>query len=559
MKLGIKKKITATNLMFLVIFMGLSFLFLYREINIKMEKIIEKEIEDKMERVSSIATQLTESGVERDKIIEVIKRSSYSKEQKFPDNITTKLTGDGFVFVIDEAGNMLSHPLFEGKNLIESNKDFLKITQKKDGIIKYISPKTKTMKITVFRYNKELNAIVCMTAFKELIINDNVNVIMKKLLFMFTIFILIITIFIYYFTGKNLKQVAIVGENSYLLAEGDLTVRLNEKTGDEIGDMNKNLNSFIHILEEIIGGIKSQSENIVKNSEEVLIDMNRITKNSDIQIEEKYRLKEIMEYTKGEMQGILDNVRNQVAGIEQMASAIVEVSQTITEVAKNAETTIVLSDKTYSSANEGYILVEKTMAGMEKLQIDSMKIDDMLRSLNKISEQTKLLALNVAIQAARAGESGKGFAVVADEVRKLSLTSQEFTSNISEINEKMQKNVESTIEISKETKEKMKEVIEKVSISSREVVNVSKAVEEQVIAMNEIETGTQNLASASSEIESKAMEQTNKLIESQNRIVQISNLIDDNSRAVVLTAKSAKELTGISKQLKTMIEKFKIR
>ena len=176
------------------------------------------------------------------------------------------------------------------------------------------------------------------------------------------------------------------------------------------------------------------------------------------------------------------------------------------------------SNDASNPAGEGYRSVENTIDRIKDLENNAKKIDEKLKNLSQISEQTNLLALNAAIEAARAGEAGKGFAVVADEVRKLADSSKQFTESISDLNEEMKQNVLKSITVSESTKLKIKEIKGKVEISNKEIMGVSKAIEELSTSISEIEIGVQNISKASSEIEEKTVEQT-ETINTNNKIL----------------------------------------
>ncbi len=353
------------------------------------------------------------------------------------------------------------------------------------------------------------------------------------------------------------KKIDKVSHTSMELSEGNLTIVLENKGRDEISIMSRNLNQFIEKLKSMITGIKNEAVNINGNSEEISQQMQIITESSMIQLDMKNELQSGMEQVKEKMHAILDNVRNQSAATQEMASSIVEISQTITQVAQNAENTMLLSNNAYQSAEDGYKLVEKTIEGINSLEKNAKKIDEKLKNLHQISEQTNLLALNAAIEAARAGEAGKGFAVVAEEVRKLADSSKEFTESIYVLNEEMKKNVLNSTSLSEKTKQKIREIKERVEISNQEIMNVSKAVEEQSTAMNEIEAGTQDMATASAEIEERVLEQSEIINRTEEILKELASVIEKNTASTQETAAATTELSNISSNLKDMVNKFR--
>ena len=285
---------------------------------------------------------------------------------------------------------------------------------------------------------------------------------------------------------------------------GDLTHEIAVTGNDEISELTRGFNFFMSNTRKIINHVKETSKQV--NTE------------SDV-------LNKIIDET---AQGAI----SQKAEIEQVASAVAELVATIASVSSHAEEATHVSDAAVKSMEDGKAQVQETVKNVQKLSTDmdqastvintvqseANNIGSVLEVIRGIAEQTNLLALNAAIEAARAGEQGRGFAVVADEVRTLASRTQESTTEIQAMIDSLQNGSRNAVEVISrsftQTEESMKSASKAdealnaivLAISNLSELNqqIAVATREQKIASSTIETNAENIHSVAESTAEKA-------------------------------------------------------
>lgn len=326
------------------------------------------------------------------------------------------------------------------------------------------------------------------------------------------------------------RSVSILKQTAASLADGDLTPRSTVTTHDELGEISVCFNQVADTLHAVVSQVSGSSHSLSNAAVELRANAEQIANGSD----------------------------HVAAEAVTVATAGEEMAATSNDIASNCSMAVESANQACRTANSGAAIIQQTVEGMakiaskvqdsartvESLGVKSEQIGAIIGTIEDIADQTNLLALNAAIEAARAGEQGRGFAVVADEVRALAERTTRATREIGDMIKSIQAETRNAVLA-------MQDGVDEVDKGTTDAARSGQALAEILEQVSDV-TGQIN------QIATAAEEQTATTNEISGNMQRITDVVQQTAASSQMTAESAVRLSGLAQELRQVVDRFRL-
>ncbi|TYR79054.1 methyl-accepting chemotaxis protein [Priestia megaterium] len=467
-----------------------------------------------------------------------------------------KVDYEGYAFLFDENGTALVHPTLAGKSLANESfiKDMYQSGKKSDFFQYRYDGEDKVLTYeTIERTNWKVGNAFIYTKMLA-----SAHQMLKIITIISSIAILLSVLLTFMIAKMITKPIIRLKDEVAKVAEGDLTVHIETKSKDEIGELTQLFNEMVTSTRQLIGTVQ-HSVQTVKVSVE---NLSAVSEEATASSEEIGRA--IQEIASGATQQASDadttnhKTMNLSSQIEQVIEKNTQINLLTNEAVVANEKGLKQIQTLRQQTNESSKMVESVQEVMKELAQKMNEIEYVIHTINDISDQTNLLALNASIEAARAGEHGKGFAVVADEVRKLAEQSSRATEQVRQTIANIQNEVSVARQEFNRTEELSKSQETAVTHTEQSFYDIANTIEQVVDSIKNVMGNMQEISSHKDEVVASIQSIAAIAQQSAAGTEEITASTEEQIRAISTVSESAEHLQELSEQLIVMVRKFKI-
>lgn len=532
--------------------------------------------------------------------------------------IQSKIGSSGFTFIINKEGVVLAHldkDLVMKMNLPQQEGSLgelgRRMTQEAQGIGTYTDNGSE--KIVSFRQIPDSEFVIASAVEAQEVYAPIKSLLSKSIIIGITALVLALASALV--LARNLttpvKKLATAVQKA---AKGDFTYQLNINRNDELGELTydfqtmqseiKNMIEHITSASQYVAdtsqGLSSNTQEATKSTDQVATAIEQIAAGSEEQSQNATDTLKITEQVIQAIDQIATGAQDQSKNVVTTSTMVADMASKIQTMAEGMLTVKDFSEQNGQAATEGGKIVQMTVNGMvsvknattdtatkiNELGEQSQKIGDIIQVIDEIAEQTNLLALNAAIEAARAGEQGKGFAVVADEVRKLAERSSKATKEIADLITDMQrgtklavesmqvgsKEVENGVNLAQKAGESLYRIVDGVKKAGIKVHEIMELIDDVLHSSQEVTEAVNNVASITEENSAATQEMAASSEQVNISMQNVAGISEENAASSEEVSESAKnlkisiqgistsstQLASMAQELQHMVGEFKI-
>lgn len=446
--------------------------------------------------------------------------------------VATRLPGDGYAFLVTQDGQVIAHPAKESglKKIGEVIPGFDLAAIGKDGKIQRISLSGETILTALFPVGKTgwLFGVVV----PEAKATESTNRLIYGMLSLMAVGLILAFFATSVGISRMLGGMSLLRDamRNMAVGSGDLTVNLRVDSQDEVGQTKDAFNRFVATLRTMVADVKDDSGRLLDGIELVAQSTDSISESSKQQANFANATAAAVEQLTVSVSHIADSARN----AEQMTRASGQASRQMSEEVRATAEEISLISHTVRQ-------LETVLKGLDSR---SMQISNIVGVIKEIADQTNLLALNAAIEAARAGEQGRGFAVVADEVRKLAERTGVSTVEIGNMIRLIQDETKSAVGSMETAVQQVQIGVEKSQAVTHSIELIERNAHEVESALGSIATATSQQSTASHEI--------------ARNIERIHEMTESSDSSVQHTQAETSKLRTLAQDLRILMDKFRV-